>query len=253
MCLIVLFNRSLAVFTATKFIRFKGKSLSMDLAEQECMWVLKIEKTAENSFLAALAQRYGVSFSGYPINHHLEKDGILVNVAGFVEGTDTDVEKFARAVSREKAIQHIAHNKNFILASLKLAPHVAVLYNPAIIFIEPAMYGKNGNELLHLGCWEKEPLMTVVEEYKKRYDCKILMFTQKKIDTIGLINVHPDLTEKQRYALQLAVTNGYYDFPKRITLEKLSKIMKVSFSTYHAHLSKAESKFIPEMVGKFLK
>ncbi|MFC1774989.1 helix-turn-helix domain-containing protein [Nanoarchaeota archaeon] len=52
------------------------------------------------------------------------------------------------------------------------------------------------------------------------------------------------MTTKQKRAFELAISNGYYDFPKRIDINKLAKMMGVSFSTYRAHLKKAESKLM---------
>jgi predicted DNA binding protein len=216
------------------------------------MWVLKLEKTAENTFIASTAQKHNVSFSGYPINHQVRGNRVIVNVAGFIEGNPADIERFVQSVRKEKEMVRIQCNDNFVLATLNLEAAVAVLYDPRIIFVQPAKYGKNGTEILELASWEKEPLMRLVELFKKMFNCKVLSFTQKKIRSIGLISIHPDLTEKQRRALQLAVQHGYYAFPRKITLEKLAQIMGVSFSTYQAHLAKAEAHFVPEMVGKFL-
>ncbi len=55
----------------------------------------------------------------------------------------------------------------------------------------------------------------------------------------------PKLTKKQKQALILAVENNYYGYPRKIKLEKLAKIMKISLSTYQFHLAKAEAKLLP--------
>ena len=57
----------------------------------------------------------------------------------------------------------------------------------------------------------------------------------------------PDLTKKQKQALELAINNGYYDYPKKITMEKLAKLMKISYSTYQQHLKTSESKIMPSI------
>ena len=225
----------------------------MDVAATNTMWVLKLEKTAENTFLASRAKKHNISFSGYPISHQVTKTHVIVNVAGFVEGMPEDAERFAKELSKEKSVVRISCNQNFVIATLKLHPAVAILYDSSIIFVEPAKYGRDGTEVLELASWEKEPLMKIVALFKRMFSCRVVSFTQKKINSIGLISIHPNLTDKQRQAMQLAVAHGYYSYPRKITLEKLAKIMGISFSTYQAHLAKAESYFIPEMVGKFLR
>jgi predicted DNA binding protein len=59
------------------------------------------------------------------------------------------------------------------------------------------------------------------------------------------MTLHPELTDKQKTAIELAIKNGYYEYPRKIELKKLAKIMKVSYSTYQAHLRKAEKSLIP--------
>ena len=58
----------------------------------------------------------------------------------------------------------------------------------------------------------------------------------------------PRLSNKQREAYQLAVENGYYKFPRKIGLEEMAKIMKISVSTFQEHLRKAEEKIIPSYI-----
>jgi len=50
------------------------------------------------------------------------------------------------------------------------------------------------------------------------------------------------LTDSQRRALTLALTQGYYAFPRRTSPAELAKEMGVSKSTYLEHLHKGEAK-----------
>ena len=45
--------------------------------------------------------------------------------------------------------------------------------------------------------------------------------------------------------MELAINAGYYNYPKKITLPELAKKMKISYSTFQAHLKKAEGKIFP--------
>jgi hypothetical protein len=58
----------------------------------------------------------------------------------------------------------------------------------------------------------------------------------------------PDLSPKQREAIELAYKNGYYKYPKQTDLDKLSKIMGVGKSTFQEHLKKAEGKLLPYLI-----
>lgn len=52
------------------------------------------------------------------------------------------------------------------------------------------------------------------------------------------------LTPKQGQVLDLAIEFGYYDDPRRCTLEELSKALGVSKAAIHKHLMAAESKIL---------
>ena len=45
--------------------------------------------------------------------------------------------------------------------------------------------------------------MHIAAVYKKKYNTKILAFTKKNISTISLVSTHPNLTEKQKKALEM--------------------------------------------------
>jgi predicted DNA binding protein len=68
---------------------------------------------------------------------------------------------------------------------------------------------------------------------------------------MGVLAVLPKLTNKQKQALDLAMKYDYYEYPRKIKLEKLAKFMKISLSTYQAHLRKAERKILPFVIKRY--
>ena len=54
----------------------------------------------------------------------------------------------------------------------------------------------------------------------------------------------PKLTNKQRFAVELAIEKGYYEYPRKISVQELAKISKSPRSTFQEHLRKAESKLM---------
>jgi predicted DNA binding protein len=61
------------------------------------------------------------------------------------------------------------------------------------------------------------------------------------------------LTEKQKKALALALDNGYYDWPKKVNLDELGAMEKISRRSLQERLRRAESKIIPKAIEDALK
>jgi predicted DNA binding protein len=57
-------------------------------------------------------------------------------------------------------------------------------------------------------------------------------------------NIVSNLTTRQAEALLVAVDQGYYQVPRKVRFEDLSKIVNVPRTTYEEHVRKAESKVI---------
>ena len=56
----------------------------------------------------------------------------------------------------------------------------------------------------------------------------------------------PTLSEKQKQAFNLAMENGYYAYPRGVSLTKLAQIAKLSYSAFKENLRKAEEKILIE-------
>jgi len=64
---------------------------------------------------------------------------------------------------------------------------------------------------------------------------------------------HPfTLTDKQLAALQLAISNDYYTWPRTINLDALSKLAHLKRRTFQENLRKAEAKVFPHAVKAIL-
>lgn len=60
--------------------------------------------------------------------------------------------------------------------------------------------------------------------------------------TISLSEIFNNLSQKQINIASDAVSKGYFDIPKKISIEELAEANSISKSTMQEHLSKAESK-----------
>jgi predicted DNA binding protein len=96
-----------------------------------------------------------------------------------------------------------------------------------------------------MACWDKEPLMQILERLPKEFEIKLKSITQTKISDIFLPHVMPKLSDKQKEVINLAVKRGYYEFPRKVNLNGLAKELKLSKPTLQQHLRTAEKKVVP--------
>ena len=74
------------------------------------------------------------------------------------------------------------------------------------------------------------------------FEVEIKSVKRIKIVDFFIPQLHPKLSPKQKEAVELAVKNGYYEFPRKIDLEGLAKLSKVKRQTYQENLRRAEKK-----------
>ncbi len=153
-------------------------------------------------------------------------------------------------MKKSKRVLNLEAKGDFLSALIKEPIIFEKFYNPLILHIKPVMISREGYEIYNIASWNKKELMKFINLLEKLRKGKLLLIKKEKISSISIVGIHPDLTKKQKKALELAVKNGYYDYPKKIGLEELAKLNGISYSTYQAHLKKAEKKIVPFMLER---
>ncbi len=212
------------------------------------MWVLKFQLGSSSSIFEPIARKYSLTIIAKPITSFKKKSKYYFIAAATLLGDSKSIKNFLVSVKKDKRIKKIEKKKDFFIVLYEQNQVLKFLHNPEFIQVKPVIIDFRGNECWELACFDKVPLMELVSKLKKEYShFKLLKLKQEVLDSLTILNVIPNITEKQKKALQLAVENGYYSYPKEVELKKLAKLMGISYSTYQAHLKKAEGKLIPFM------
>ncbi|QXJ28726.1 Bacterio-opsin activator domain-containing protein [Saccharolobus shibatae B12] len=107
---------------------------------------------------------------------------------------------------------------------------------------------KDGNERLLL-------IMPSDEVVALKRDLETLgeihYFNAKRVDFNDFIPTFFDLSEQERNAVLQAIRLGYYEYPRKINLEELGKIMGISKPTLEEYLRKAEKKVMSKIFREF--
>jgi len=209
------------------------------------MWVAKIEFNEKGTLIGEKAIKYNVNIFAFPISYSYEPNWIIVHIAGTIIGEQNNIKKFFKELKKDKRVLELEIKKDFFIGAIKEPLFSKSAYNKEIIYISPAFISNEGLEIINIGSFNKKSLIEIIDTLEKKREGKLISIQKKKVGSISLMKIHPELTEKQKNAIQIAIKNGYYHSPRKIDLKQLSKIAGLSFSTYQVHLRKAEEKLIP--------
>jgi len=212
------------------------------------MWVLKLKVESKNQFLGRLAIKHKVSITGYPLSYYKDDKYIYLIQCGFMFGKEKNKKELIRDVKKQPEFVKVELKNDFAVLITKQPLFTEVFWNAKIIRPTPTIINwKEKKHTWELASFDRKILENVLKSAKKYLGAELFKFKQEKISNISITKLLPELTKKQKQALEIAINNGYYDYPKKVNMEKLAKIMKISYSTYQAHLKKAEGKIIPSV------
>lgn len=209
------------------------------------MWIAKIIFNGSNALIGSKTIKYKVNIFAFPLSYFYEKNWVIVHITGNILGTEENIKKFSEDLKKEKRTINFELNNKFFIGIIKEPLATKNIYNKNIIHLAPALIDENSLEHITIGSFNRRALEKAVKTLRKNWEAKLIFIKEKKIKNISIIQQHPELTDKQKTALELAIKHGYYKYPRKIKLEKLAKLMNLSYSTYQAHLRKAEQKLLP--------
>lgn len=210
------------------------------------MWTAKISiPYMEKALFSNIAKKNNISIVGYPLSNYIKNNHLHVIASGFLTGDEKDIKNAIKEIKKDSRLLHLEVKDKFIITEAKQHISNKLLFQQGVIHLKPSIVAKNGDYIFELGSWDKQILVNIIEEYRKYFNVKCEYLKERKVADISTLNLYPNLTEKQKKCLQLAINNHYYDYPRRITLKQLAKIAKISYSTYQFHLQNAEKKMMP--------
>lgn len=227
------------------------------------MWVLKFKSREEFNLYNERCMKFKVKIYFYSMDYYVEKDKIYFINAGILFGEEKDKNSFFRDLKKDKQIKNLEVNGDSFISiysekksSLRVEA-LKTIYNKKIIFLKPTVFDEEGFEEWEVGSFDRKNLEKIVEfskKLQKRFGkgiFQLLKLKEEKIDSLILPSIVPNLSSQQKKVLDLAIEKGYYNYPRKIKVEDLAKILNISRSTCQFHLAKAEAKMIPFLAKKY--
>lgn len=209
------------------------------------MWIARIN-LKHDCILGNRCEKFNVILQSVAFSTYKEKGTIISSSMHHLVGNERNIDLFVKDLKKDKKVISLERKGNMFLLLEKADKKAVSHHTPKIIFIKPTLIDIKGYEYWEIGSWEKEEVSRFIANVEKEIsNFKLLKFSNVKMDDIFFPKFMPDLTAKQKQAVELAISKGYYKNPRKIDLRKLAKLMKLSLSTYQQHLRTAEEKLLP--------
>ena len=212
------------------------------------MWVINIKVPYNaKTLLGSIAKDNNVEFYGYPIRHQFKIFYIRMITSGQIKGSKENIANAIKDLKKSKRVfNYEVDGENIIL---DIRQHIAnrLLFQAGIFLTKPAYVNNEGEYFFEVASWDRKKLSNIFKIYQF-LNVELTNIQNKKLKNIEIRKTSSNLTDKQKEALNLAIKEGYYEFPRKIELKQLAKIMKISYTTYQYHLRHAENKIIPKQI-----
>ncbi len=212
------------------------------------MWIMKLKVESKNQFLGRMAIKHKVSMTGYPLSYYKDEKWIYLITCGFMFGEEKNKKALVKDAKKQPELVKLEIKDDFVVLVTKQPLFTEPVWDPRIIRPSPTIINcKEEKHIWDLASFDRKILEDILKFSEKYLGAELLKFKEEKISNISITRLLPKLSAKQKQAMEIAINQGYYDYPKKVKMEKLAKIMKVSYSTYQQHLKTAESKIIPSI------
>jgi predicted DNA binding protein len=215
------------------------------------MWIAKFRNWHKTCLIRPLCVKYKVTDMVYMINSWSEKEQFYYTELHLLQGSEENKKQFIKDMRKDPATikVEIKGDHIFTLNKIKGSTDIyAPVFNQKLIYIKPVIQHTDGYETWEVACWDKESLMKIMKI--PDFNMKLTSIEEKPLGEIFLPQIQPKLSRKQKETIELAVKEGYYRNPRKITLQKLAEITKIKKQTLQEHLTRAENKLIPFLTEK---
>ncbi|MDO8626883.1 MAG: helix-turn-helix domain-containing protein [Candidatus Diapherotrites archaeon] len=215
------------------------------------MWIVKFKFTHPNSLSISYAQKFNVTKLIFPLTTVI-RNGIATMTAGHIILADEKtIDKYFAAISKEKRVMNIEREGNFVAYSISVPEkesHLQMYFKPDIFLVKPVTIKPDGFQYIELASWKKENLTKMLKEIAKFGTIHSQSISKESLTDIYIPHLMPSMTISQKKAILLAFRNGYYEYPRKITIERLADLAKLAPSSLQEHLRKAENKLLPYLL-----
>ena len=222
------------------------------------MWTLKLRAKEKWNLYNFRAVKFNIQLQFYSRNYYIKGKKIYFVGSGIILGEEKNKKRFFSDLKKDSKIKDLEINNDFFvsvyseIATSERVEALKAVYSPKLTFLKPVLFDSEGWEEWEVASFDRADLEKIIKEAEKMgaVNFKILFLKEQKIKDFMIYSAMPNLTDKQKIVFDLAVSSGYYGYPRKAKLVDLAKKVEISLSTFQFHLAKAEGKLMPYFFKK---
>lgn len=220
------------------------------------MWVCKFKLKHKNDIFTERTKKFNLNLYAYPLTHYEKDNNLFFVVNGFLDGEENSKKRFLSDIKKDKRIIKLDEKDDYITVLINypntelIQSDMKTFYDPSIIHTSPVLNSKDGYEHWSVASFEKENLHRLISSAQKLHNGKLLSIENKKSDELFIVSIKPHISKMQTKVILAAFREGYYEYPRKIEIQSLAKILRISYSTCQEHLRRAEISLLPSMIKK---
>ncbi len=213
------------------------------------MWVAKIKYQHKDCVTMPKAIKHGITVLATPGNSYVVDNYIYNTGFLMLRGSEKGKRGFIRDFKKDKRVVKVEVNKDLVIFVEK-RPKERMEYgafrSKEIMVVKPVYANPHdGFEYWEICSWDKKYINRFLNDIRKIGVAQLLSIKKMKLNDIYQFHLSPNLTSKQKEALELAMEFGYFKVPRKIELAALAKNMHITPQAFSEHLRKAEAKLMP--------
>ena len=217
------------------------------------MWIARF-KVWHTQSSARLTAGKNVEWNAYFLNSYYKGKKLFVNRLALLRGNDSAWLK--EKMKTEKWVEIKWIEENTVLFSHEVSKSFHTIFSDGTIFFLKPIIVKNGFDFWEVASWQKKFIDALYQRVKKvgRKTATIELLELKNRPVSAFFSLAAsDLTAKQLEAIKKACAAGYYDVPRKISLEELANKTGEPRTTLQDLVRRAEKAIIPPVVEEVSK
>lgn len=216
------------------------------------MWSAKLKINHKDCPIVSRAKKFGVNILSQPGKHFNENGIHKVRMGCRFLGDEKTREAYLADLRADKQLADLEVDGDHFIYEYDLGEEgemTSKYYNEKLSITKPTYNCEDNHEYWEVSSLKKTYLKEFFDSLTGNMDkVEVLRVVEKDFSPSFYSGVSVDLSEQQRKAFELALQNGYYNFPRKVNLGELAGKMEISTATFQEHLRKAEGKIFSSSV-----